>query len=98
MTNATRSLRIALAQMHPVVGDIEGNLAKARAARVRGGELGADLVVLSELFMTGYPPEDLALKRAFQVAAREAIETLAGETADEGPAVVIGTIWSGNKY
>ena len=54
---------------------------------------GADLVVLPELFICGYPPEDLVLKPAFQAACRAAIEELARETADGGPAMLIGTPW-----
>ena len=54
---------------------------------------GADLVVLSELFIAGYPPEDLVLKPAFQSACRAAIEELARETADGGPAMLVGSPW-----
>ena len=54
---------------------------------------GADLVVFPELFIAGYPPEDLVLKPAFQSACRAAIEELARETADGGPAMLIGTPW-----
>src|SRR6202000_1379706 len=71
----------------------EGNAAKARAARARAAADGADLVVLPELFMTGYPPEDLVLKPAFQAACRAEVETLARETADGGPAMLIGSPW-----
>lgn len=87
------TLRIAVAQLNPIVGDIAGNLDKARVARADAARLGADLLVLSELFVTGYPPEDLALKPAFQAAARAGVEALAAETADGGPGVLIGTIW-----
>jgi len=83
--------RIALAQLNPCMGDIAGNLAKARAARAAAGE--ADVILFSELFITGYPPEDLVLKRALQDDAREAIAALAKDTADGGPAVLIGTPW-----
>ena len=86
------SLTIALAQLNPTVGDIAGNLARARSARGRGAERGADLVVLSELFITGYPPEDLILKPAFQKAAEEAVADLAGDTVD-GPALLLGAPW-----
>ncbi len=79
--------------MNPTVGDIDGNAAKARVARARAQADGADLLVLPELFITGYPPEDLVLKPAFQAACRAAIETLARETADGGPAVLIGSPW-----
>jgi NAD+ synthase len=87
------SLKIALAQLDPVVGDIAGNADKARAARAGAARLGADLVVLSELFIVGYPPEDLVLRQAVQDTARAAVDALAAETADGGPAVLIGTPW-----
>jgi NAD+ synthase len=93
MTERATELRITLAQLNPTVGDIQGNAAKARAARARAAADGSDLVVLPELFITGYPPEDLVLKPAFQAACRAAIETLARETADGGPAVLIGSPW-----
>src|SRR5258708_18927041 len=84
---------ITLAQLNPTVGDVAGNAAKARAAREKARADGADLVVLSELFIAGYPPEELILKPAFQAACRAAIEELARETSDNGPAVLIGTPW-----
>src|SRR5579871_1198899 len=87
------SFRIALAQLNPVMGDIAGNLAKARAARADAAKAKADLILFSELFIVGYPPEDLVLKPALQDDAREAIEKLAKDTADSGPAVLIGTPW-----
>jgi len=58
----TVQLTIALAQLNPTVGDIDGNLARIRAARERAAAGGADLVVLSELAVIGYPPEDLVLR------------------------------------
>ncbi len=88
-----KTLTITLAQLNPVVGDIPGNAQKARAARAQAAKDKADLLVLSELFIAGYPPEDLVLKPAFQAACRAAIEELARETADGGPAVLIGTPW-----
>jgi NAD+ synthase len=88
-----QQIKITLAQLNPTVGDVTGNAAKARAARERAKADGADLVVLSELFVAGYPPEDLVLKPAFQSACRVAIEELARETADGGPAMLIGTPW-----
>src|SRR5258708_28408817 len=89
----TADLTITLAQLNPTVGDVEGNAAKARAARAQAGADGADLVVFPELFIAGYPPEDLVLKPAFQSACRAAIEELARETADGGPAMLIGGPW-----
>src|SRR5215468_10886169 len=88
------SLKIALAQLNPVVGDLVGNSAKVRRARAEAAALGADLVVYPELFITGYPPEDLVRKPAFAAAARAAVEALAPETGDGGPGVIVGTIWA----
>jgi NAD+ synthase len=93
MTERTNQFVITLAQLNPIVGDVEGNAAKARAARAQAAADSADLVLLPELFMTGYPPEDLVLKPAFQSACRAAVETLARETADGGPAMLIGSPW-----
>jgi NAD+ synthase len=93
MTEPAQEFVITLAQLNPTVGDVEGNAAKARTARARAAADGADLVVLPELFITGYPPEDLVLKPAFQAACRAAVETLARETADGGPAMLIGSPW-----
>jgi NAD+ synthase len=86
-------LAIAVAQLNPIVGDISGNLERARAARAIAARDGADLVAFSELFIAGYPPEDLVLKPAFQAACRAAVENLARETNDGGPAVLVGTPW-----
>jgi NAD+ synthase len=91
--NKTAEFKITLAQLNPTVGDVTGNAAKARAAREKATADGADLVVFPELFITGYPPEDLVLKPAFQAACREAVEALARETAGGGPAMLIGTPW-----
>ena len=86
-------LTIALAQLNPVMGDVPGNLARAKDARARAMADGADLVVFSELFISGYPPEDLVLNPTFQAACRAATEQLARATADGGPAMLLGTIW-----
>src|ERR1700741_886665 len=93
MSERTAEFKITLAQLNPTVGDVEGNAVKARAARARAASDGAELVVLPELFICGYPPEDLVLKPAFQAACRAAVETLARETADGGPAMLIGSLW-----
>ena len=70
MTERATEFLITLAQLNPTVGDVDGNAAKARAARARAQADGAALVVLPELFICGYPPEDLVLKPAFQSACR----------------------------
>jgi NAD+ synthase len=86
-------LAIAVAQLNPIVGDVPGNLERARTARGQAARDGADLIAFPELFLAGYPPEDLVLKPAFQAACRAAVEALARETADGGPAVLMGTPW-----
>jgi len=86
-------LSICLAQLNPTLGDIAGNLAKARRARAAAAADGADLIAFTELFICGYTPEDIVLKPAFQAACRTAVEALARETADGGPAVLMGTPW-----
>ena len=94
------TLRLALAQLNPTVGDVAGNLALARSARAQAAAAGADVIVFTELFLAGYPPEDLVLRPSFQDACRRATEDLAADTADGGPAVLVGTPWteSGNVY
>jgi NAD+ synthase len=87
-------LAIAAAQLNPTVGDVDGNAEKVRRARREAAAQGADLVAFPELFIAGYPPEDLVLKPAFQAACRATVETLARETADGGPAVLVGTPWA----
>ena len=96
MTDAPDQFTITLAQLNPTVGDVTGNAAKAREARAQAAADGADLVMLPELFIAGYPPEDLVLRPSFQAACRAAIEELARETADGGPAMLIGTPWVDN--
>ena len=87
----TDRLAIAIAQIDPTVGDVAGNADRIRRARAEAGD--ADLVVFPELVLSGYPPEDLVLKPAFQEACREACEALAAETADGGPALLVGLPW-----
>ncbi|MDQ0470915.1 NAD+ synthase [Labrys wisconsinensis] len=93
-TDSPDRLRIAVAQLKPTLGDIAGNLAKARGARAVARGQGADLVLFTELFLSGYLPEDLVLKPSYQEACRAALETLARETGDGGPAVLIGLPWA----
>ncbi len=87
----TDTLVVALAQLNPVVGDVDGNTERLRAAR-RAAD-GADLVVCGELALAGYPPEDLVLKKAFQDRIERAVAGLASETGDGGPALLFGTPW-----
>ncbi|WP_319498131.1 NAD+ synthase [uncultured Cohaesibacter sp.] len=89
----TERLVFSLAQLNPLLGDIAGNAEKARAAHKVATEQGADCLVLSELFISGYPPEDLVLKPAFQEACREHVEKLAEITEGDAPAILIGSPW-----
>ena len=90
-------LVIAIAQTNPTVGDIDGNLQLIRDVRAEAAAASADLVLFSELVMSGYPPEDLVLKPALQDHCRQAIEELAEDTADGGPALLVGTPWVENS-
>jgi NAD+ synthase (glutamine-hydrolysing) len=81
-------LRLALAQINSVVGDLDGNSARIAELLVRSREAGADLVLFPELAVTGYPPEDLLLRPAFVRAARRAVEDLA--RAADGITVLVG--------
>ncbi len=83
--------RIALAQINPTVGAITENTALIARA-YEEAKAAADLVVFPELCVAGYPPEDLVLKPAFQAACRNAVETLAAQTAD-GPPMLVGSPW-----
>ncbi|MEX1146930.1 MAG: NAD+ synthase [Sphingomonadales bacterium] len=87
------NLAIAIAQINPVVGDIDGNLERIRSAREQAAADGADLVIFSELAVVGYPPEDLVLKPAFTRDAMAAVHALARDTMDSGPAMIVGVCW-----
>lgn len=87
------ALSIALAQINPVVGDVAGNARRIRDARAQAARDGAQLVVFPELTVSGYPPEDLVLKAAFLDAVEAAVEELARDTADGGPALLVGAPW-----
>src|SRR5512132_722698 len=87
----SEALVVGLAQVNPVVGDIDGNGERIRALRRVGG--GEDLLVFGELTLAGYPPEDLVLKRAFQERIEAAAYMLAADTAEGGPALLIGAPW-----
>ena len=90
----TDQIRIACVQANPTLGAIAKNEAKARDFIARAEAEGADLVVFPEMFLLGYPPEDLALKPAAAAECKVALEQLAGATRD-GPAVLIGVLWAG---
>ena len=84
-------MRLALAQLNAVVGDLVGNRDKILASLAEAREAGADLVVFPELAVTGYPPEDLLLRPGFVRAAHESLEEVARAT--EGLVALVGTPW-----
>jgi NAD+ synthase len=88
MANGVKTLKIAMAQLNPTVGAVAANAALLRSIRVAAGD--ADVVVAGELFLTGYPPEDLVLKRAFLAHVAAEADKLVTDTADGGPALIFG--------
>ncbi len=77
-------IRLALVQLNPIVGDLEGNVAKCLDAVKLAAAKGADVVVLPEMVITGYPVEDLALRPTFQQASVRATESFAAKLKSEG--------------
>ena len=83
-------LKIALAQLNPTIGDLEGNSRKIEDACRQAGKAGADLVVFSELVLTGYPPRDLLYKPDLISEGQKALESLVARI--QGPAVLMGHV------
>ena len=84
-------MRLALAQINAVVGDLEGNRERILAALADARSANADIVLLPELAVTGYPPEDLLLRPAFVRAAEDSLRAIAAET--KGLTALVGTPW-----
>ncbi|MEX0850888.1 MAG: NAD+ synthase [Gaiellaceae bacterium] len=84
-------MRVALAQLNAVVGDLEGNREKILSFLSEARSVGADLVIFPELAITGYPPEDLLLRPGFVRAAHESVEEVARAATDV--VAFIGTPW-----
>jgi NAD+ synthase (glutamine-hydrolysing) len=82
-------MRIALAQIDPTVGDLDGNRALILDRLARAKEAGADLAIFPELAVTGYPPEDLLLRPGFIRAAERSLEAIARES--RGITLLVGT-------
>ena len=91
----TDQLCIAFAQLNPTLGRIDDNLVKLRACRANAAA--ADLIVVPELFVSGYPPEDLILKPLFIEQVQAAVMEFVAETADGGPAVLLSTPWPDDR-
>jgi NAD+ synthase (glutamine-hydrolysing) len=84
-------LRVALAQLNVVVGDLDGNRARILSATEEARSRGADVVVFPELAVTGYPPEDLLLRPGFVRGAHESVTEIASAT--NGIVALVGTPW-----
>ena len=87
------TLRLALAQVDPTVGDLPGNAALVRGWTRKAAESGAHLVAFPEMMLTGYPVEDLVFRESFVAASQAAVQTLARDLAEDGlgdVAVVVG--------
>lgn len=88
-------MRLALAQIDTCVGNIDNNVAKVLEYAKRAQKSGASMVVFSEMTLTGYPIEDLALRGTFRSVAKKAVENLAAKLLSEGLGelyVVVGTV------
>jgi NAD+ synthase (glutamine-hydrolysing) len=81
-------LKIALAQLNPIVGDLRGNAELVRAAAAESARSGAQLCVTSELIVSGYPPKDLLLREGFVAACDRAVDELAAALPPELPVIV----------
>jgi len=86
-------MKIHLAQINPVVGDIAGNVQRVRAGWETARRDGADLVIFPELVIAGYPPEDLVLRPDFQARAQAAVTELAAETQGSPTALLVTAPW-----
>ncbi|MAB33943.1 nitrilase-related carbon-nitrogen hydrolase, partial [Thalassospira sp.] len=91
----TNMLAIAIAQLNPIVGDVAGNAEKVVAAWETAADQGADIVLYSELVLSGYPPEDLVMKPAFMRHLRHAVDNICERTRSRknGPALLLTTPW-----
>ncbi|MFE9958606.1 NAD+ synthase [Micromonospora sp. NPDC005299] len=78
------TLRLALCQVDPTVGDIAGNADMVRAWARKAADAGAQLALFPELMLTGYPVEDLVFRRSFVAASRAALHRLAADLAADG--------------
>src|SRR5713101_2062091 len=85
-----RTLRLALAQINPTVGDIVGNTGLVLRGIEKGRDAGADVVAFPELVVTGYPPEDLVFKASLVRANEQALAKIASEVS--GITAVLGFV------
>ena len=85
-----RSIKIYLCQLNFHVGNLKNNLDKILSAREEVRKKGGDLCIFSELSITGYPPEDLVLRKSFIESAQKVVDKLVKISEDDGPSIIIG--------
>ena len=91
-------MKISLVQENPIVGDIEGNTSIARDYILKFESSGSDLIVFSELFITGYPPEDLLLREDFLISAQKSVENLSSTIKKSKVLIGLPTWKEGKRY
>ena len=84
------SVSLALTQLNPHLGDVSANCQKLLQMRERAAAKGADIILTPEMFLAGYPADDLVLRADFMDRIEAAISRLAKATADGGPAIIVG--------
>ena len=91
-------MKISLVQENPVVGDIDGNASMAKDYILESESSDSELIVFSELFITGYPPEDLLLREDFLISAKESVENLSSFIKKSKVLIGLPTMDEGKRY
>ena len=86
MTSSKTDLHIALAQLNPHLGDVNANCDKLLQMRARAAEQNCQILLTPEMYLSGYPADDLVLRADFMDRVDAGIARLAAATADGGPA------------
>jgi len=94
----TKSFAIALAQLNPRLGDVAGNCDRLAKARGEAAKNGAAVIVTPEMYLSGYPCDDLVLRDDFMRDVAAGIDRLAAMTADGGPAIIVGAPHAENGH
>jgi NAD+ synthase len=94
----TTSFAIALAQLNPRLGDVAGNCDRLAKARGEAAKNGAVVIVTPEMYLSGYPCDDLVLRDDFMGDVATGIDRLAAMTADGGPAIIVGAPHAENGH
>ena len=86
----TNQLTIAVMQANPHLGNVDANFEALRQKRMRAAEMGADCLLTPEMYLAGYPADDLVLRQDFMDRIEAALQDIAVLTQDGGPAVIVG--------